>query len=376
MKNISKYKVEKGIYIPIILFFLISIVTIYCTKSLLPSEYSLLWIKQIAWYTIGITIAFIMMKLGNKFLYNNAWLFYFIGVLLLLLVLFFGTDINNARCWFKIPYLGTFQPSEFMKVFLIIILSKQITDFNERYDNPEVVDEFKFIIKILILVLIPSILTFIEPDTGAVIMYIIITFVMLFIGGFRKRWFVLTFLALVIMLGGIITLYKLNGDLFIKIFGTSLFYRMDRIFNWTSSSGLQLRNSLIAIGSAGAFGHGFNNTPIYFPEMQTDFIFGVFASNFGLFGSLLLITLIVTFDINLISTVNKTNSMYDKYAIGGIIGVLLFQQIYNISMTIGLLPIMGITLPFLSYGGSSLLSYMLLLGIIFNVSNGSLRYTN
>ncbi len=376
MKNISKYKVEKGIYIPIILFFLISIVTIYCTKSLLPSEYSLLWIKQIAWYTIGITIAFIMMKLGNKFLYNNAWLFYFIGVLLLLLVLFFGTDINNARCWFKIPYIGTFQPSEFMKVFLIIMLSKQITDFNERYDNPEVVDEFKFIIKILILVLIPSILTFIEPDTGAVIMYIIITFVMLFIGGFRKRWFVLTFLALVIMLGGIITLYKLNGDLFIKIFGTSLFYRMDRIFNWTSSSGLQLRNSLIAIGSAGAFGHGFNNTPIYFPEMQTDFIFGVFASNFGLFGSLLLITLIVTFDINLISTVNKTNSMYDKYAIGGIIGVLLFQQIYNISMTIGLLPIMGITLPFLSYGGSSLLSYMLLLGIIFNVSNGSLRYTN
>ena len=149
MKNISKYKVEKGIYIPIILFFLISIVTIYCTKSLLPSEYSLLWIKQIAWYTIGITIAFIMMKLGNKFLYNNAWLFYFIGVLLLLLVLFFGTDINNARCWFKIPYLGTFQPSEFMKVFLIIILSKQITDFNERYDNPEVVDEFKFIIKII-----------------------------------------------------------------------------------------------------------------------------------------------------------------------------------------------------------------------------------
>ena len=376
MKNISKYKVEKGIYIPIILFFLISIVTIYCTKSLLPSEYSLLWIKQIAWYTIGITIAFIMMKLGNKFLYNNAWLFYFIGVLLLLLVLFFGTDINNARCWFKIPYLGTFQPSEFMKVFLIIILSKQITDFNERYDNPEVVDEFKFIIKILILVLIPSILTFIEPDTGAVIMYIIITFVMLFIGGFRKRWFILTLLALVVMLGGIITLYKLNGDLFIKIFGTSLFYRMDRIFNWTSSSGLQLRNSLIAIGSAGAFGHGFNHTPIYFPEMQTDFIFGVFASNFGLFGSLLLITLIVTFDINLISTVNKTNSMYDKYAIGGIIGVLLLQQIYNISMTVGLLPIMGITLPFLSYGGSSLLSYMLLLGIIFNVSNGSLRYTN
>lgn len=376
MKNISKFKVEKGIYIPIILFFLISIFTIYSTKSLLGADYNLLWVKQIAWYILGISIATIMMLFGNKFLYNNAWLFYFIGVLLLLLVLFFGTDVNNARCWFKIPYIGSFQPSEFMKVFLIIILAKLITDFNERYDNPEVMDEFKFILKILIIVLIPSILTFIEPDTGAVIMYLIITFVMLFIGGFRKRWFILTIIAVLMLVLSVFLIYILNSDLFIKIFGTSMFYRMDRIFNWTNSSGLQLRNSLIAIGSAGAFGHGYNNTPIYFPEMQTDFIFGVFASNFGLFGSILLISLIVIFDINLINTVNKTYNMYDKYAIGGIIGVLFFQQIYNISMTIGVLPIMGITLPFLSYGGSSLLSYMLLLGIIFNVSNASLRYTN
>ena len=151
---------------------------------------------------------------------------------------------------------------------------------------------------------------------------------------------------------------------------------MDRIFNWSNSSGLQLTNSLTAIGSAGLFGHGFNKTPIYFPEMQTDFIFAVYTSNFGLIGAILLIILIIFFDITLISTVNKTTNMYDKYAIGGILSVLLFQQVYNISMTIGLLPIMGITLPFISYGGSSLLSYMLLLGIIFNISNESLRFTN
>ena len=110
--------------------------------------------------------------------------------------------------------------------------------------------------------------------------------------------------------------------------------------------------------------------------MQTDFIFAVFASNTGLIGSLGLLIIMLFFDLTLINSVNKTNELPDKYAIGGIIAVLLFQQIYNISMTIGLLPIMGITLPFISYGGSSLLSYMLLLGIIFNVSNSSLRYTN
>jgi len=316
------------------------------------------------------------MALGNKFLYNNAWVFYIIGVLSLVLVLFFGVEVNNAKCWFKIPFLGTLQPSEFMKIFLIITLSRMIGDFNDQYKNPDVEDEFKFIIKVLIVLLIPSILTFIEPDTGAVIMYIIITFVMLFIGGLRKRWFIFSIGIITIFLSIFLGIYYLNQDLFIDLFGTSFFYRMDRITNWTDSSGLQLRNSLIAIGSSGLKGHGINNTPIYFPEMQTDFIFAVFASNTGFIGTISLLIIMLFFDLTLINSVNKTNDLSDKYAIGGIISVLLFQQIYNISMTVGLLPIMGITLPFISYGGSSLLSYMLLLGIIFNVSNSSLRYTN
>jgi len=355
---------------------IISLISIYSTKSILSEEYQMLWIKQIVWYGLGLTIAYSMMALGNKFLYNNAYIFYIVGVVLLILVLFFGKEINNAKCWFVIPYIGSFQPSEFMKVFLVITLSRMINDYNEEYSNPEIVDEFKFLLKVLGVVFIPSILTFVEPDTGAVVMYLIITFSMLFIGGFRKRWFIITILVVILLLGSFLGLYFLNQDLFINIFGTSFFYRMDRLLNWSNSSGLQLTNSMTAIGSAGFFGHGFNSTPIYFPEMQTDFIFAVFTSNFGLIGAILLIVLIVYFDINLIQTVNKTTNMYDKYAIGGILSVLLFQQVYNISMTIGLLPIMGITLPFISYGGSSLLSYMLLLGIIFNVSNESLRFTN
>ena len=376
MKKESKFKVENCILIPIILFAIISIVTIYCTRSLLASDYQNLFIKQGLWYLLGFAIAYGMMLFGNKFLYNNAYTFYIIGVILLILVLFLGKPINNARCWFIIPYIGSIQPSEFMKVFWIITLSRMINDFNEEYDNPEVSDELKFILKVLVLLLIPSILTYVEPDTGAVIMYLIITITMLFVGGFRKRWFVITILTIITLIGSILGIYFLDRDLFIKLFGTSFFYRMDRILNWSNSTGLQLTNSMTAIGSAGLFGHGFNHTPIYFPEMQTDFIFAVFSSNFGLFGSIFLIMLITFFDITLITTVNKTTNYPDKYAIGGILAVLIFQQIYNISMTIGLLPIMGITLPFISYGGSSLLSYMILLGIIFNVSNESLRFTN
>ena len=376
MKHISKYKVDLNIIIPICIFFIISIISIYSTKRLLADEYSNLWIKQITWYTIGITLAYLTMTISNKFLYNNAYILYIIGILSLLLVLFFGIKVNNATCWFKIPFLGTLQPSEFMKIFLIITLSRMITDYNDTYKNPDIIQEFKFILKVLIIVFIPSILTFIEPDTGAVIMYLIITFTMLFVGGIRKRWFIITILLLITFLGTFLAIYYLKQDLFIKLFGTSFFYRMDRINNWQNSSGLQLKNSLIAIGSSGIKGHGINHTPIYFPEMQTDFIFAVFASNTGLIGSLILIITIIFFDLTIISYNNKTSNNEDKYAIGGIISVLIFQQIYNISMTIGLLPIMGITLPFISYGGSSLLSYMLLLGLIFNISNESLRFTN
>lgn len=343
---------------------------------MLSAKYATFWIKQIVWYGLGIFIAYIMMTFGNKFLYNNAYILYIIGVILLFLVLFLGKDVNNARCWFVIPYIGSFQPSEFMKIFLIILLSRMINDFNENYIQPTVKEEFIFLIKVLVIVGIPSVLTFIEPDTGAVIIYLIITFVMLFVGGLRKRWFIILFLICAILVGGLIALYKFNSDLFINIFGTSLLYRMDRIFNWSDSSGMQLENSLAAIGSAGLLGHGFNNVPIYFPEMQTDFIFAVYTSCFGLLGAMFLLGLIIFFDYSLISMVNKTTNIADKYAIGGIIAVLLFQQIQNIGMTIGLLPIMGITLPFISYGGSSLLSYMLLLGIVFNISNESLRFTN
>jgi len=376
MKNISRFKVDKGLLIPIFLFFLISVTTIYSTKNLLPDYMGNLWIKQIIWYLVGFGVTYGIMAIGNKFLFQNAWILYVLGVLSLFLVLFFGIEVNNSICWFEIPGIGSIQPSEFMKIILIITLSRMINDFNLQYDNPSIEDEFKFLMKVLIVLAIPSILTFIEPDTGAVIIYVIITLSMLFISGIRKRWFIITFSLIGAMALIFLGLFFFNQDLFIDIFGTNFFYRMDRILNWSSGSGIQLSNSLVSIGSAGMFGHGFNSTPLYFPESQTDFIFAVFASNFGLFGAILLILLITFFDIRIINTANKTNYNINKYAIAGIIGMLLYQQVQNISMTIGLLPIVGLTLPFISYGGSSLISYMIMLGVIFNVSNEGIRYTN
>lgn len=365
--KLNKYKVDKWILIIIILFSIISTLTIGSAQILINRTD--LMTKQIMWYAIGFLLIFIVMKIKNDFFIKYIWIFYIIGIILLGLLLIFGTPVNNAKCWFTIPGIGTFQPSEFVKIILIITLATMINKFNTEHKNPSCLEEFIFIIKIIFIILIPSLLTFLQPDTGVVLIYLLITFIMLFISGIRYRWFVLAITLLILVIGSVVTIYFIDKDLFIKIFGTSFFLRIDRLLDWSNSSGYQLENGLAAIGSGGILGYGINNTPIYFPEPQTDFIFAVYASNFGFVGSSILIILIAIFDIKLILLALKTKKNINKYIISGILGMLIYQQVQNIGMTIGLLPITGITLPFISYGGSSLLSYMLMLGFIFNISN-------
>lgn len=376
MKNISKYKVNKSIIIPIILFAFISILTLYGSKSILPSTMNHLVFNQIIWYVIGFVLSYIVMTVGNTYIYRISSFLYIFGIISLIGLFFFGITINDARCWYEIKGIGTIQPSEFMKIFLIIKNASMISKFNLEYPNPSVKEEFIFLIKIAIIVLIPSVLTFLQPDTGVVLIYLLITFVMLFISGIRYRWFILLFGILFLFVGSVLLVYFISQEAFIKIFGTSFFLRVDRLLDWSNHSGFQLENSISSIGSAGIYGHGMKVNPIYFPEAQTDFIFSVFATHFGFIGSVLLICLLTFFDIKLITLALKTNKLINKYIIAGVVGMLIYQQVQNIGMTFGLLPITGITLPFISYGGSSLLSYMIAMGLIFNISNENMRYTN
>lgn len=376
MKNISKYKLDKTILIPILIFAFISIITLYGAKSILPSTMSHLMTNQIIWYIAGFILIYLIMTIGNTYIYRISWFLYFVGIISLIGLFFFGKSINNAVCWYEIKGIGTIQPSEFMKIILIIVNAAMISKFNEEFPNPSIREEFMFLIKVLFVILPPSILTFMQPDTGVVLIYLLITFVMLFISGIRYRWFIAVIAAGAIAVGFVLGIYFLNQDLFIKIFGTSFFLRVDRLLDWSNQSGYQLENSLSSIGSAGLFGHGLTSNPIYFPEAQTDFIFAVYASHFGFIGSIILLSLLAIFDIRLITLALKTNKLVNKYVIAGVVGMLIYQQVQNIGMTFGLLPITGITLPFISYGGSSLLSYMLAMGMIFNISNENMRYTN
>lgn len=368
MKNSKKMNyLNIKILLLVFIFMIVSLISIYSSQKMLSSSYNNLYIKQLLWYLIGFICICIIYKSKNDFIYKYANILYIIGNILLLLVLFIGTESNGAKCWFTIPGIGSFQPSEFVKIFMILVLANLLEKYCKSVNKNFFKDEIKIILKCFLIVLIPSILSFLEPDTGIIFIYFAILIVMLFTSGIRIGWFIAFFAIITSVVTAFLILFFNNKDTFINIFGTNFFYRMDRILDWKNGSGMQLTNALAATGSAGLFGYGFNNTPIYFPEPQTDFIFSIFASNFGFITTIIFILLILYFDMQLIKIAIKKEGK-DKFTIVGILSMLLFQQIQNIGMNIGLLPITGITLPFISYGGSSLVSYMVMIGIILNIN--------
>lgn len=374
--KLKKMVWNKSIIICLFLFMIISTLTINSAQMYLSKNLGNLALKQLIWYLIGIIIIFITIKITNQRIYRNTKYLYILGNILLLGLLLFASPINNSKCWFVLPGIGSFQPSEFMKIFLILTISTVISKEIEKKKKLTIKDEFLLLLKSGVLFIIPALLTFLEPDTGVVIIYFIVCIAILFTTTIRKRWFIITLSILLLVGGSFLYLYFFNQESFVDVFGTDLFYRIDRLLDWKNGTGMQLENSLTAIGSAGIIGHGFKQTPIYFPESGTDFIFAVYASNFGLIGSILLIILIAYFDLTLIKIAKQSKNNTDKFIVIGITCMLVFQQFQNIAMTLGLLPITGITLPFISYGGSSLLSYMFVMGIIFNIYNEQKKTIN
>ena len=366
-------KLDLQVIIPIILFGIISIITIYSAQDIIPSYYGNVAIKQACWFLVGFAFIVLILKIGNDFIFHNIIGFYIIIVFLLAFLLVapesIAKSINGAKCWYTFGNLFSFQPTEFMKVILIILISKITFDFQKQYSNPTLKQEAFFLIKTFGVVIIPAIFTFLEPDTGAVVIYFVILFSILLVSGIRIRWFFYIAIIILLLGGAVLLLHQNNSDLFIDIFGTNFFYRLDRIFSWQEGSGMQLENALATIGSSGVFGHGYLNNPLYFPEAHTDFIFAVYAGNFGLMGTLFFLTLIAFFALKLINITHSSISHLSKLIVFGIIGLFLFGSFWSIGMTLGLTPIMGIAMPFISYGGSSILANMILVGIVLNIIN-------
>ena len=335
---------------------LLIIMNIFSLIGLFNYDKILLY-KQIIWILIGIVIILFITVIDNNIIYKNSHIIYIICNIFLLLLLFFAEPINGSKCWFKIPGLGNIQISEFTKISLIIFLSDYLSKNN------------KIIFKSIIIVLIPSILTFLEPDTGAVLMYSIIVLAILFALKISYKWYLGGTLIITSCIFLILYLYFFNINLFIKILGSSFFLRIERLIDWFNKEGMQLNNSMMAISIGGLLGTGINKSLVYFPEGHTDFIFATISSHLGFLGSFILIITILLFDIRIINLAIQSKSKRDSLLLVGFISVLFYQQFQNIGMTFGILPITGITLPFISYGGSSILSYSILVGMYMNIYN-------
>lgn len=350
------------ILVPIIILMIISFLNLK-NAALISDSYSTYLVKQTVWYGLSFIVLIVLYILNPPFLIKNSFYLYAINVVLLLLVLFIGKEVNGAKAWFNLGVFA-FQPSELMKVTLLFYIAKIIGDQANKVLSWK--EEFLLLLKILLVLAVPSILTFMEPDTGAVIIYFSIVFAVIFFSKIRKWWLIIGLFFVGCFIALFLFLYFQKQDTFIKLFGTSFFYRMDRLIDFKNQSGLQLENAIIASGSAGVSGHGMGKIALYFPEAPTDFAFALCLSNLGLKGGFMVLISFLILDIFLIIQLIKVKDSYFRVFLAGFLGMFIYQQFQNILMNLGLMPIVGITLPFVSYGGSSILIYFICLGFILN----------
>ena len=283
-----------------------------------------------------------------------------LGVCFLLLILVLipgiGTIRNGSRSWFGIGSFGI-QPSEFTKLAMIIFTSKYLTK-NER----ELKNIKKGVFPILIILMLVFLLIMLQPDFGTGVVIVITIVVLLFISGVKMSFFVkLASLGLI----GIVSLIIIAP------------YRLQRILSFLNpwqdplGSGFQIIQSMYAIGPGGILGLGFGNSiqkHFYLPEPQTDFIFSIISEEFGFMGVLIVSLLFITIIYRGFKIAIKTENKFGKFLAFGITFGISFQAILNLMVVVGLIPVTGVTLPFLSYGGSSLIVTIISIGILLNIS--------
>lgn len=305
---------------------------------------------------IGIVTMYMISKVNYQKYYKYSNKIFLICFTLIVLVLIIGSERNGSKSWFGIGSFGI-QPSEFMKLSMIIFTSKYLC--NNRKDIKNIK---KGVIPILIITMLIFGLIMLQPDFGTGIILVMGVIGLLFVGGVDlKFFFKIGFVGIIGIIGLIIAAP----------------YRLKRILSflnpWSDplGSGFQIIQSLYAIGPGGLFGYGLGGSRqkhFYLPEPQTDFIFSIISEEFGFMGVLIVSSLFCVIIYQAIKIALKCDELFGKYLTFGIIFMLSFQAILNLCVVIGLIPVTGVTLPFLSYGGSSLLITLIEMGIILNIS--------
>lgn len=351
--------------------------------------------RQIMWYAVSFAIMAVICHFKNRALFKHIDLIY--KILLYILIYhvisrfcdkLFGHslplagNINGAYSWLSIPFFGSFQASEFMKVVLIIKTSMTISHFQKTHPEPTYKDDFRMFAEIIRWCFLPLLLILLQPDTGVCMLIGFTLLILIMCSGIRRQYIItiLSLIAAVIALFFLLYFYYPSA-----LSAVTSQYQLNRIEAWLHpddyilGSSNQLYTALLSLGSAGLTGHGLQANIIAIPEAHTDFIFAAFGQCFGLVGTVFILIVCALLDLYLCKMAYNTRKKTDRLIIIGTIAMLFYQQAQNIGMIVGLVPITGITLPLISYGGSSTLSYFILFGLILNmspVSRTSVRLKN
>ena len=313
---------------------------------------------QLMWLVIGLIVVYCILTIDYSFFKNYAYVIYGASIILLLINKFIGTESKGAQSWIKI---GSFaiQPSEFAKLAIIIIVAKKIEDMGGK------IDSFKKLLIIFIYAIIPTSLVIIQPDMGMGMVIFFTVLAMVVVG--KLDWKIIG--------GGFLILFITIAAVWNS--GLIQDYQKKRIitvFNPSEDSlgnGYHVIQAKIAIGSGGLTGNGYlNGTQTkggFIPEAWTDFIFSVVGDDWGLIGTVGLLTLYGVMLFRMINIARDSKDVFGSIMVSGVTGSMIFSILENMGMNIGLMPITGITLPFMSYGGSSMLVYFMSLALVLNV---------
>lgn len=359
----------------ILVLCLISVMTIQSAMG--GGQYSMdFGIRQIFYYILGGILAFLIMIVSPKKIRKYTFIIYSIFIFLLIgLILLPETSItpiiNGAKSWYRFGPISI-QPSEFMKIVLILAISKVVAQHNRFTFNKSLETDMILILKIMGVTFIPLLLILLQNDLGTTLVVMAIIAGIVVVSGIS--WKILAPLfGVVIVFGGSLILSILYKPSIIENIAGIKTYQLGRINSWldpytySSGDGFHLTESMKAIGSGQLIGKGFNQGEVYIPENHTDFIFSVIGEEFGFIGAVVLIVIYLLLLMHLLKSASQTSDLFNKSFIVGYVSLLLFHIVQNIGMTIQLLPITGIPLPFISYGGSALWSLMAGVGVLLSM---------
>ncbi len=359
----------------ITVLFVISIMTIHSAMG--GGQYSLdFGLRQIFYYILGAIIAFIIMLFSPKKIRKYTYIIYFIFIILLLGLIIMPESpitpvINGAKSWYRFGPISI-QPSEFMKIVLILAISKVVAQHNRFTFNKSFETDLMLIFKIAFVSIIPMALILLQNDLGTTLVILAIIAGIVIVSGVTWKILAPLFGTVIIIGSALILSIIYKPNLIENVAGIKT-YQLGRINSWldpysySSGDGFHLMESLKAIGSGQLIGKGLNNGEVYIPENHTDFIFSVIGEEFGFIGAVVLLGIFLLLLIHLLRMATNADDLFNKSFIVGYASLLLFHIVQNIGMTIQLLPITGIPLPFISYGGSSLWSLMTGVGVILSI---------